>query len=146
MTENSGFIVKTLQIEFQTNGFNHILDLTADIKSMLKDSNLSEGQVLVSAIGSTTGITTLEFEPGLVNEDVARMFDHFAPYGKSYKHNQTWGDDNGAAHLRSALVGTSMTIPFMDGHLILGTWQQIVFMDFDTRARNRKVVIQFLGR
>ncbi len=101
--------------------------------------------MLISAVGSTTGVTTLEFEPGLVDRDVNEMFEIFAPYGKSYKHNQTWGDDNGAAHLRSTLTGTSITIPFVDGQLILGTWQQVVFMDFDTRPRDRTVVVQLMG-
>ena len=101
--------------------------------------------MLISAVGSTTGITTLEFEPGLVDHDVDEMFETFAPYDKSYTHNKTWGDDNGAAHLRSAVTGTCITLPFIDGRLILGTWQQIVFMDFDTRPRSRTVVVQMMG-
>jgi secondary thiamine-phosphate synthase enzyme len=107
---------------------------------------MQEGHVLISAIGSTSGITTLEYEPGLVRHDVADMFELIAPYGKSYKHNQTWGDDNGGAHLRSMITGTSQTLPFIDGQLILGTWQQIVFMDFDTRPRSRRVIIQITGK
>ena len=136
----------TEAIEFRTNGSTHILDITQEIRALLSETSLSEGNVLVSAIGSTTGLTTLEFEPGLVNHDISDMFDLFAPYAKDYKHNFTWGDDNGAAHLRSALTGTSLTIPIIRGELILGTWQQIVFIDFDTRPRNRKVIVQFLGR
>ena len=116
------------------------------MRSLLQESGLTVGNVLVSAVGSTTGITTLEYEPGLVNQDVAEMFDHFAPYSKNYKHNQTWGDNNGAAHLRSAVTGTSQTIPFVNKELVLGTWQQIVFIDFDTRPRNRKVIVQFIGQ
>ena len=136
----------TETIEFQTRGSNHIIDITTSVNQLLKASELLEGNLLISAIGSTTGITTLEYEPGLVNRDVNEMFEHFAPYAKSYKHNQTWGDDNGAAHLRSALTGTSITLPFKDGRLILGTWQQIVFMDFDTRPRSRTVVVQMIGK
>ncbi len=137
--------ILTKFIEFETRGFNHILDLTSDVEKTLVDSGLSEGQVLVSAIGSTTGITTLEYEPGLVKHDVARMFEEVAPYAKQYQHNRTWGDDNGAAHLRSAITGTSMTVPFVKGALVLGTWQQIVFIDFDTRPRQRRVVLQLIG-
>ncbi len=136
----------TESIQFQTDGSNHIIDITPEIGQLLTESELTEGNVLISAIGSTTGITSLEYEPGLVKRDVAEMFDLIAPYSKNYRHNLTWGDDNGAAHLRSALIGTSMTIPFVDGGLILGTWQQIVFMDFDTRPRTRKVVVQFMGQ
>ena len=96
-------------------------------------------------MGSTTGITSLEYEPGLVNHDIARMLDKLAPYGVNYEHNKTWGDDNGAAHLRSALVGTSQSFPFQEGRLLLGTWQQVVFMDFDTRPRDRTIVVQLTG-
>lgn len=137
--------IKTQFIEFSTDGSSHIVDLTREITGILSQCGMQEGQVLVSAVGSTTGITTLEYEPGLVNHDVAEMFEHFAPYRKHYRHNQTWGDDNGAAHLRSMLTGTSQTIPFLEGKLILGTWQQIVFIDFDTRPRNRRVVVQCSG-
>ncbi len=136
----------TRTIQFETKGFNHIVDITPDVQSQLSEAQLNEGNILISAIGSTTGITTLEFEPGLVKSDVHEMFEQFAPYGKGYRHNATWGDDNGAAHLRSMLTGTSLTIPFVDGRLILGTWQQIVFIDFDTRPRQRKVVVQLTGK
>ena len=136
----------TESIEFTTQGHNHIIDITTHIREKLIDTGIYEGQVLVSAVGSTTGITTLEFEPGLVNRDVHEMFELFAPYGKPYLHNKTWGDDNGAAHLRSTLTGTSITIPFVGGKLILGTWQQVVFMDFDTRPRQRRVIVQFMGQ
>jgi secondary thiamine-phosphate synthase enzyme len=113
---------------------------------VIDELEMQEGQACVFGIGSTTGITTLEYEPGLVHTDVKAMFQHFAPYGKAYKHNQTWGDDNGAAHLRSFLVGTSFNVPFVNGKLILGTWQQIVFVDFDTRPRDRRVVVQVYGK
>lgn len=110
------------------------------------ESGLREGLATVSAIGSTTGITTLEYEPGLVNSDVAAFLEQLAPYSKDYVHNQTWGDDNGSSHLRSALIGTSQSFPFVEGKLMLGTWQQIVFIDFDTRPRQRQVVIQLMGQ
>lgn len=136
----------TRGIQLQTNGRNQIIDVTQHVYQILNESDLSEGQVTVFGIGSTTGITTLEFEPGLVNHDVGEMFEKIAPYEKDYRHNQTWGDDNGAAHLRSFITGTSYTCPFVDGKLLLGTWQQIVFIDFDTRARSRQVVVQVLGQ
>ena len=113
---------------------------------MVQESGFHEGSALISAIGSTTGITTLEYEPGLVKTDVAAMYERIATYKVDYAHNQTWGDDNGAAHLRSALTGTSLTIPFLDQQLILGQWQQIIFIDFDTRPRERSVVVQCMGK
>ena len=137
--------VITRTVQFQTQGHNHIVNISDFVGQVLSSSGLTEGNVLISAVGSTTGITTLEFEPGLVDHDVNEMFEIFAPYGKPYRHNQTWGDDNGAAHLRSTLTGTSITLPFIKGQLILGTWQQIVFMDFDTRPRERTVVVQLMG-
>ncbi len=138
--------IKTEFITFSTKGHNHILDITPQVQQLLSESGMEEGHVLVSAIGSTTGITSLEFEPRLVHQDVADMFDHFAPYGKNYLHNKTWGDDNGGSHLRSAVTGTSKIFPFYERKLLLGTWQQIVFIDFDTRHRNRRVVVQLTGK
>ena len=138
--------IQTEFIEFQTNGNTHIIDITDDARRLLESSGLAEGNVLISAIGSTTGITTIEFEPGLVHTDIAAMYTQIAPYGKDYHHNKTWGDDNDAAHLRSTITGTSQSIPFTRGQLILGTWQQIVFIDFDTRPRSRRVALQFMGQ
>lgn len=138
--------IRTHSLTFETKGHTDIIDLTAAVQNCVSESGLVEGSVLISAIGSTTGITTIEYEPGLVDTDIAAMLDQIAPYTHDYKHNQTWGDDNGAAHLRSAVIGTSQTIPFADSKLILGTWQQIVFMDFDTRPRSRKVVVQITGQ
>ncbi len=137
--------ILTHEIYFKTNGFTEIHNITPQIQEILTESGLADGQVLVSAVGSTGGMTTLEYEPGLVNHDVKEVLDKIAPYGKDYVHNQTWGDDNGSAHLRSALVGTSYVCPFVKGHLLLGTWQQIVFIDFDTRPRDRRVIVQLMG-
>ncbi len=138
--------IQTKQIEFNTRGNNHLVDITPRVKEILQDSDFSEGNVTVFAIGSTTGISTVEYEPGLVDTDVAGMYNKIAPYGVSYEHNKTWGDNNGASHLRSTLTGTSLVVPFIKGELMLGTWQQIIFIDFDTRARSRKVVIQITGK
>ena len=135
----------TESIQFQTRGRTDIVDITSKVQQVISNSGMNEGSVLVSSIGSTTGITTVEYEPGLVNHDIADMLDKLAPYGVHYEHNKTWGDDNGAAHLRSSLIGTSQTLPFKSGRLILGTWQQIIFCDFDTRPRNREVIVQVTG-
>ena len=132
-------------IEFSTRGNNQIVDITGKVQQVIDETNLSDGQVTLFAVGSTTGLSTVEFEPGLVNTDVAAMYQKIAPYGVPYEHNKTWGDDNGAAHLRSTLTGSSLVIPFIDHKLTLGTWQQIVFIDFDTRSRTRKVVVQVIG-
>ena len=137
--------ILTQTIEFATKGHTDILDLTPRIRQALAETGLREGQVTVFGVGSTTGISTVEYEPGLFDHDVKNMLSQIAPYGKNYQHNKTWGDDNGAAHLRSTLVGTSYVAPFSNGQLLLGTWQQVIFIDFDTRPRQRSVVLQFLG-
>ncbi len=137
--------IQTEYINITTKGHSEIIDLTPQVSQIIVDSEMIQGQATVFGIGSTTGITTLEFEPGLVTHDVAEMLDLIAPYHKSYRHNQTWGDDNGAAHLRSLLVGTSYVCPFAGRRLLLGTWQQIVFIDFDTRPRSRKIAVQLMG-
>lgn len=136
----------TDSISFQTAGRTDIINITEQVGDIIGDSGFLEGQATVFGIGSTGGISTVEYEPGLVKQDIAEMFQHFAPYRKAYAHNRTWGDDNGAAHLRSTLTGTSFTVPFQEGEMILGTWQQIVFLDFDTRPRAREVVVQVMGR
>lgn len=138
--------LETRQIEFNTNGKTHIVDITGMVQNEIYDSGFAEGQATLFAVGSTTGISTIEFEPGLVNTDIAEMFDKLAPYGVPYAHNDTWGDDNGAAHVRSTLQGSSLVVPFINKKLTLGTWQQIIFLDFDTRARKRKVIVQILGK
>ena len=138
--------LETRHIEFNTNGKTHIVDITEMVQNEIHDSGFAEGQVTLFAIGSTTGLSTIEYEPGLVHTDIAEMFDKLAPYGVPYAHNNTWGDDNGAAHVRSTLQGSSLVVPFIKKKLTLGTWQQIIFLDFDTRARSRKVVVQILGK
>jgi secondary thiamine-phosphate synthase enzyme len=143
---NDSLDIQTRFINFNTRGNTHILDITDMVKKELKMTGFTEGTVNLFAIGSTTGLSTVEFEPGLVNHDIAAMFDKLAPYGLRYEHNATWGDDNGAAHLRSTLMGTHIVVPFHRGELILGTWQQIIFIDFDTRTRSRRVVVQIIGK
>ncbi len=137
--------IETIQIEFSTKGKTDIIDITPKVKQALKEAGLKEGHAIIFSIGSTSGISTIEYEPGLVHHDVSSMFNQIAPYGDHYEHNLTWGDDNGAAHLRSTLTGSSLTIPFKEGKLFLGTWQQIAYFDFDTRPRTRNVIIQMIG-
>lgn len=137
--------LETRQIEFSTNGRTQIIDITDMVQNEIHDSGFLEGHVTLFAIGSTTGLSTIEFEPGLVNTDIAEIYDKIAPYGVSYAHNDTWGDDNGASHVRSTLQGSSLVVPFINKNLTLGTWQQIIFLDFDTQARSRKVVVQIMG-
>lgn len=136
----------TRYIEFDTNGRTHIIDITDMVQDEILESGFTEGQVTLFAIGSTTGLGTVEYEPGLVNTDIAEMYNKIAPYGVPYAHNDTWGDDNGASHIRSTLQGSSLVVPFVNTHLVLGTWQQIIFLDFDTQSRHRKVVIQLIGK
>jgi len=130
---------------FNTKGHTDIVDLTPTVREVVSKIGVKEGAVTVFAVGSTAGITTVEYEPGLVETDLPELFEKLAPYGNPYKHNATWGDDNGGAHLRASLIGSSLTVPFVSGELVLGTWQQVIFIDFDTRARSRKVVIQVHG-
>jgi secondary thiamine-phosphate synthase enzyme len=138
--------LETHSIEFSTQGNTQLVDITDKVQAVLSQSGFTEGNITLFAIGSTTGLSTVEYEPGLVNHDVAEMYQKIAPYGVAYRHNQTWGDDNGAAHLRSTITGSSLVIPFIHNKLILGTWQQIIFIDFDTRSRSRKVIVQVLGK
>jgi secondary thiamine-phosphate synthase enzyme len=138
--------IETHTIEFSTRGNTHILDITDKVNGIIASTGFEEAQATIFGIGSTTGIGTVEYEPGLVGTDLAGMFHKIAPYGVAYEHNKTWGDDNGAAHLRSTLQGTSLVVPVKDARLMLGTWQQIIFIDFDTRPRSRKVVVQLIGR
>lgn len=136
--------IKTLKFSVSTKGFNDIIDITQQIQSKLKDTGLSEGNVLIFAPGSTTGITTIEYEPGLL-KDYPEFFEKIIPSKERYHHDDTWQDANGYAHVRASLQGGSITIPFIDSQLILGTWQQIVFIDFDNRSRQRNIIVQFMG-
>ena len=119
-------------------------DVTTALRDALVKSGLHEGQATVFVTGSTAGVTTVEFEPGLV-KDLNEFFQRIIPEGPDYHHHDTWGDDNGSSHIRAALLKPSLTVPFAAGQLLLGTWQQVVVIDFDTRARRRSVVFQFMG-
>ena len=135
--------VETQYIYLSTEGNTDVIDITPNVEQLLKSVKMKKGIVNISAIGSTGAITTCEFEPGLV-QDIEDVFEKLVPSG-TYHHDEAWGDGNGHSHLRSSLIGSSLTIPFEQGELILGTWQQIIFIDFDNRARDRKIAVTFLG-
>ncbi|MBU2540354.1 MAG: secondary thiamine-phosphate synthase enzyme YjbQ [Candidatus Omnitrophica bacterium] len=137
--------VETKFLKLKTSGNTDIIDITSEIQHFLSESGLEEGTVTVSAIGSTASVTTCEFEPGLV-KDLKALFEELIPANRHYCHDEAWHDGNGHSHLRASLVGPSKTFIFSDGKLCLGTWQQIIFIDFDARPRQRKIVFQFSGR
>jgi secondary thiamine-phosphate synthase enzyme len=137
--------VDTHQFEIDTQGNNQVLNVTDQVASCLIDGAISHGTATVFVIGSTAGITTTEFEPGLVNRDLKAAFEGIAPEDGTYLHEQTWHDDNGHAHVRASLLGPSLTVPVIERQLQLGTWQQIILIDFDTRSRRRKIIVQVVG-
>lgn len=136
--------VKTYHISLSTKGDGDIRDVTEQVATMLSDTKLKDGTVTVFVPGSTASITTIEFEPGL-KKDIPEVLNRLVPAGVRYHHDDTWGDGNGYAHVRAAFVGPGITVPFMSGRLSLGTWQQIVLLEFDNRSRNREIVVQFIG-
>lgn len=131
-------------IEFKTKGDSDIVDLTDKVRSAVEKSGISSGIVSVCGIGSTVAVTTIEYEPGL-QKDVPALMEKLIPSNVTYEHDSTWGDGNGYAHLRSALVGTTFTTAVESKAPVLGTWQQIVFLDFDNRSRQRRVFVQVIG-
>lgn len=136
--------VLTESFERKTRGNGQMLDITGDVSEIVGRSNLDSGIVTVFVPGSTAGVTTIEFEPGLV-EDMDELFELVAPSDREYHHNKRWHDGNGHSHVRASLLGPSLTVPFREGKLILGVWQQLVLIDFDNRSRDRNVVCQLMG-
>ncbi len=133
-------MMKIIEVELDRDG---MADITGEVQKFVSESGVGEGAVLVFNVGSTGAITTIEYEPGL-QKDFPRIMDRIAPYGEHYEHHKTWGDDNGSSHVKASIVGPSLLVPFKDGKLLLGTWQQIVVVNFDTRRRRRKIVLQIL--
>jgi len=131
-------------IHLSTSGFSDMKDITGEVSSKLASHGLQSGQVTLFVSGSTAGLTTIEHEPGL-EKDFTELMERVAPSNKTYHHDARWGDGNGFSHVRASLVGPSLTVPFSEGKLVLGTWQQIVFVDFDNRSRSRNIVLQFIG-
>lgn len=131
-------------IALQTQGFCDVQDVTDEIQERIEQSGISSGQVTVFIVGSTAGVTTVEYEPGCV-KDLRDLFDKLAPPTRDYHHEETWHDGNGFSHMRASLLKPSLTIPIQKGKMRLGTWQQIVVIDFDNKGRNRKVALQIMG-
>jgi len=136
--------VVTDSISCRTRGDGDTIDLTDELREALERSGLTDGVVTLFVGGSTGGITTIEFEPGAVS-DLQDVLESIAPQGREWRHHLRWGDANGHSHVRSAIIGPSLSVPFTGGDLSLGTWQQVVLVDFDDRPRSRRVVVQFIG-
>lgn len=136
-------LIQTKTLEFET-GIGEVIDLTEKVSSAVRGSELQTGIVVVFVPGATAAVTTIEHEPGLVN-DIRAALERIAPERMEYAHDKRWGDGNGHSHIRASLLGPSLTVPFSGGSLMLGTWQQIVFLELDNRPRKRRVVLQILG-
>ena len=132
------------EINIRTNGEVDIIDITSQIQEIVNKSNIKNGIACIFVPGSTGSITTIEYEPGL-KKDFPRALQKIAPKGEHYDHHETWHDDNGHSHVRASLMGPSINIPIIDGRIIHGTWQQIVFIELDTSPRNRNIIVQMVG-
>lgn len=147
MNDEYGAIVMKVineSLSFNTKGYNDMIDVTGEVTEKLTASGIQDGIVTLFVPGSTGGFTTIEHESGLV-EDFSAMMERLIPQEAHYHHDAKWGDGNGFSHVRAALLGPSLTVPFSQGRLNLGTWQQIIFVDFDNRPRSRNIVLQFMG-
>ena len=137
-------MVATHRRDVATKGQGDAHDITNLVAAAVAESNCRAGIATVFVVGSTAAVTTIEFEPGAI-ADLNRLFEDVAPRGADYRHHLRWGDDNGSSHVRAALLGPSLTVPFADGKLTLGTWQQIMLLEMDTRPRRREIVVQLVG-
>jgi secondary thiamine-phosphate synthase enzyme len=137
--------ITTEKFTIATHGDSEVVDISEKAGSIVQQSGLQEGNATIFVVGSTASITTTEFEPGL-RRDIPEVLDRIAPKGERYHHNETWHDGNGHSHLRAALIGCSIAVPFVHGELMLGTWQQIVLIDHDNRPRQRTIVVQLIGQ
>jgi len=136
--------VETYSFQKNTEGETDIIDITGEIENIIAKSSLHAGVANVFVSGSTAGITTVEYEPGLV-KDLKQAYEHIAPRNGNYAHNLRWGDGNGYAHVRASMTGQDMNVPFSQGKLMLGTWQQIILVDFDNRKRKKEISVQLIG-
>jgi len=136
--------ILTKELIIESRGNCDIIDITDEVQRILNASNMLEGICNIFSIGSTASVTTIEFEPGLL-QDIPKILEKLIPTYSRYHHNDTWGDGNGHAHIRSAIIGTSLNVPFNSGMLMIGTWQQIVLIDFDNKKRTRRVAVQLTG-
>lgn len=131
-------------IELRTAGKNEMVDITDDVRRGVAESGIRDGQALIFVPGATGALSTIEYEPGLIR-DLPELMERIIPEKEVYHHNETWHDGNGHSHLRATLVGPSLTVPFENQRLILGTWQQIIFLEFDNKPHHRKIVVQMMG-
>lgn len=136
--------IETYSFTLNSKGNCDVIDITDRVQQIVSENNFVEGNALVFVPGSTAGVTTIEYEPGLL-KDYPKFFDKIIPQNQEYQHDKSWHDGNGHSHIRASLQGASFTVPFKDKSLILGTWQQIIFVDFDNRARSREIVVQLTG-
>ena len=139
-------MVITKEIRIKTKGNCDVINITEQVLDAVNSTDIKDGAIVLFNVGSTAGITTTEYEPGLVNHDIAAAFEKIAPQNARYEHEETWHDDNGHSHVRATLLGPSLSVPLVAGRLTLGTWQQIILVDFDTRARNRTIICQIIGQ
>ncbi len=137
--------VETHQVSLTSQGHSEVIDITPQVADRLAEGRVRNGVVTLFVVGSTAALTTTEYEPGLAKIDLKALYERLAPEDGDYAHEATWNDDNGHSHCRATLTGPSLTIPLVDGKLTLGTWQQIILLDFDTRPRQREVIVQVLG-
>jgi len=144
MAGGKNMTVETKEITLQSRGNCDIIDITSQVAKNVEKSGITSGTVTLFIVGSTAGITTIEYEPNLLS-DFNNMWDRVIPQNIPYEHNKTWGDGNGHSHVRASTLGASLIIPFVNKRLTLGTWQQIVFVDFDNRPRRREIILQLLG-
>ena len=143
-TEKNRVMVVTKSIKLKTCGETDIINITPEAESALQKSKIENGTMTVFVPGATAGITTVEYEPGLIS-DLKALFERLASRQGEYAHNERWGDGNGFSHVRASLLGPSLMVPFSGGKLTLGTWQQIILIDFDNRPRSREIVLQIIG-
>jgi secondary thiamine-phosphate synthase enzyme len=137
-------MVKTGSIQLNTRGNADVQDITSQIAQVVIASEVKNGTVTIFCPSATSALTTIEYESGCVS-DLQRLFDEIIPGNREYAHNARWGDGNGHSHVRAALLGPSLTIPFVENRLTLGTWQQVIYVDFDVRSRQRELVVQIIG-
>lgn len=137
-------MIELKYIQFKTNAKNEMINITEELKNLVLDSSISSGNILIFVPGATGALSSIEYEPGLI-KDFPELMERLIPMKQQYHHNETWHDGNGHSHLRATLIGPSLSIPFENSELILGTWQQIIFLEFDNKPHNRKIAVQLMG-
>lgn len=136
--------VRSMTIQFNTKGNTDIIDISGQVTACIQESGIKDGIATIFCPSSTSAVTTIEYEPGCLS-DLKRAFDELVNPNREYGHDAAWGDGNGHSHLRAALLKASLTVPFISGKMTLGTWQQIIYIDFDNRPRRRELVVQLMG-